>query len=78
LRPALLGYAFHDLGLNKVYLQVFTTNTKARRLYTKLGFRTEGTLRAHYFVNGAFHDMLSMSMLREEFTAPTVAPDEVS
>jgi diamine N-acetyltransferase len=66
LMPAVLRHGFSELGMNKIYLQVFTTNAKARHLYQKLGFREEGVLRAHYFVNGAYHDMVSMSMLREE------------
>jgi RimJ/RimL family protein N-acetyltransferase len=68
LLPAVLGYAFDGLALNKVYLQVFTTNEKAVRLYRKLGFKEEGVLRQHYFVNGAYHDMYSMSVLQGEFT----------
>lgn len=67
MMPAALRYGYQTLGLNKVYLQVFTTNTKAIHLYQKLGFREEGVLRAHYFVNGTYHDMLSLSMLRAEF-----------
>jgi RimJ/RimL family protein N-acetyltransferase len=69
MMPALLGFAFDELGMNKVYLQVFATNTKALGLYRKLGFKDEGVLRAHYFVNDAFHDMVSLSILREEFRA---------
>ena len=57
---------FDELGLNKVYLQVFTTNEKGLKLWTKAGFAIEGVLRQHYFVNGAFHDMYSMSVLKEE------------
>jgi len=67
LLPALLGYAFGDLEMHKVSLQVFTTNTKAVQLYTKLGFQTEGVLRAHYWVQDAYHDMFSMSLLRGEY-----------
>ena len=61
-----LGLRFEDLDLNKVYLQVFTTNEKGHRLWTKAGFAVEGVLRQHYFVNGAFHDMYSMSVLKDE------------
>ena len=66
LMRALVSFAFEDLDLNKVYLQVFTTNEKGLKLWTKVGFTVEGVLRQHYFVNGAFHDMYSMSMLRED------------
>jgi diamine N-acetyltransferase len=75
LLPAVLRFGFDELGLNKVYLEVFTTNTKAANLYRKLGFREEGVLRAHYFVNGAYHDMYSMSILRDEFAALPGQPD---
>jgi RimJ/RimL family protein N-acetyltransferase len=67
LLPAMLKHGFGPLGLNKIYLHVFTSNVKARRLYEKVGFQEEGVLRAHYFVGGAFHDMVSMSVLRQGF-----------
>ena len=66
LMRALVRFGFDELGLNKVYLQVFTTNEKGLKLWTKAGFTVEGVLRQHYFVNGEFHDMYSMSVLREE------------
>ncbi len=63
---AILDFAFRDLDLNKVYLQIFTTNEKGMRLWAKLGFQVEGTLRQHYLVNGEYHDMYSLSILRGE------------
>lgn len=66
LMRAILGFAFEDLELNKVYLQIFTTNEKGLRLWTKAGFQVEGTLRQHYFVDGEYHDMYSLSTLRGE------------
>lgn len=63
---AILDFGFKDLDLNKVYLQIFTTNEKGYKLWTKLGFKVEGTLRQHYLVNGEFHDMYSLSVLRSE------------
>jgi diamine N-acetyltransferase len=66
LMRALVRFGFDELGLNKVYLQVFTTNEKGLKLWTRAGFAIEGVLRQHYFVNGAFHDMYSMSVLKGE------------
>lgn len=66
LMPAVVRFAFDTLDMNKVYLQIFTTNVKGLRLWTKLGFREEGVLRSHYFVGGVYHDMYSLSILRDE------------
>lgn len=76
LMPALLRFGFTELNLNKVYLQIFTTNTKGLHLWTKLGFRIEGTLRAHYFVNDQYHDMYSLSLLRHEFQSADRSAEE--
>ena len=64
LMRAILEFAFDDLELNKVYLQIFTTTEKGLHLWTKAGFQVEGVLRQHYFVNGEYHDMYSLSVLR--------------
>nr|PZN73937.1 MAG: hypothetical protein DIU55_01440 [Bacillota bacterium] len=41
---ALLDEAFGPMGLESVYLRVFSTNRRAIALYEKLGFRPEGLL----------------------------------
>ncbi len=64
---AILRFAFDDLGMNKVYIQLFTSNEKGLRLWTKMGFQVEGTLRAHYLLDGTFHDMVSLSLLGAEW-----------
>lgn len=38
----LLCYAFQELGLHKVYLNVLEGNARARRFYEKCGFAQEG------------------------------------
>jgi RimJ/RimL family protein N-acetyltransferase len=38
----LVTHAFDHLGLASVWLQVFASNTRARRLYERAGFRVEG------------------------------------
>lgn len=66
LMRAIVDFGFEELGLNKVYLQIFTTNEKGLHLWTKIGFTVEGVLRQHYLVNGEYHDMYSLSILRGE------------
>lgn len=40
---ALLAWAFNELGLLEIYLEVFEMNHRAKRLYKKLGFCIEST-----------------------------------
>lgn len=63
----LLKIAFEQLGMNKVCLETFPNNERAKRAYEKLGFKKEGFLRQHYFKEGEFIDSIQMGLLREEF-----------
>lgn len=63
----MLRHAFRDLGLNRVELDVLETNARARRMYEKAGFEVEGTRRQAAFKDGAYVDMVQMSLLRKEF-----------
>ena len=62
-----LDFAFHQLGLNRVFLKVNVDNAPALRLYKKCGFQEEGRLRESIFKNGRFKDQLVMSILSREF-----------
>jgi [ribosomal protein S5]-alanine N-acetyltransferase len=62
-----IGYGFEAMKLRKIYLAVYDNNPKARRLYEKLGFKLEGTLRSHVLVNGAYYDKHLMGLFKEEF-----------
>lgn len=61
----LVFYAFNDLGLNKVYLDVLADNHPAIHIYEKCGFRVEGTLKNHAFKNGAWKDVVVMGVCKE-------------
>ncbi len=63
----LLDYAFGELGLNRVGLSVFEFNEDAISAYDGLGFRVEGRLRRALRRDGAFHDAILMSVLKEEW-----------
>lgn len=65
----LLRHAFQDLNLNRVFLHVFETNERAIRLYTRSGFKMEGTLRNSVFVDGRWLNVVIMAILREEYPA---------
>jgi len=68
----ILDHGFRQLGLHRIFLHVYAFNERAQRVYAKLGFVPEGTLRESYFHDGTYHDTLIMSILEEEWRS---APD---
>jgi RimJ/RimL family protein N-acetyltransferase len=67
----LLRFAFGEVNLNRVYLQVFAYNQRAIRSYEKCGFRHEGTARQAQFREGRYHDVHIMAILFEEWQRHT-------
>lgn len=65
-------WAFHWLGLEKVYLGVFEPNQRALAAYRKAGFQVEARLRRQYFADGRLHDELWMAAYRDHplYTTP--------
>lgn len=63
----MLGFAFGDLNLHRVQLEVFDFNHRARRCYEKAGFQFEGTQREHAFIDGRYVDVHVMGILAAEF-----------
>jgi RimJ/RimL family protein N-acetyltransferase len=66
---ALMEHLYFDRNLNRIELNVFTTNERAIKAYERIGFVHEGTLRDHRYVDGHFEPSFQMSMLRREFEA---------
>jgi RimJ/RimL family protein N-acetyltransferase len=62
----MIDYAFSNLNLRRIWLEVPASNKRAIRLYEGLGFEREGTLRAHAYVAGALHDVILFGLLRED------------
>lgn len=65
----MLDFAFGEQRLERVYLNVFDFNLRARRSYEKVGFKLEATQRHARFHHGEHHDVHLMSILREEWLA---------
>ena len=65
----ILRYAFLELNLRRVTLDVFEYNPRAVRSYEKCGFRHEGRLRRFLYRDGQRHDLIFMGILREEWEA---------
>ena len=63
----MLCYAFNELNLHRVSLDVFEYNPRAVRSYEKAGFVLEGRERKAIQRDGKFWDMIYMGVLREEW-----------
>jgi RimJ/RimL family protein N-acetyltransferase len=64
-----LRYAFIELNLHRVSLDVFEYNPRAVRSYEKAGFRHEGRARGVLHRAGRRWDLIYMGILREEWEA---------
>ena len=64
---ALLAFAFNEMNLHRIYLQVYEDNERAIQAYKKCGFKLEGTLREAIFRKGTYYDEHIMAVLRSEF-----------
>ncbi|RPI51579.1 MAG: N-acetyltransferase [Chloroflexi bacterium] len=64
----ILRYAFDELNLERVGLDVIANNQAAIRAYERVGFRREGAMRRAVLRDGQAHDRLIMGILREEWS----------
>ncbi len=63
----LLNYAFDELGLNRIYLDVLVDNVRANKFYKKCGFKLEGTFREAIMIKGNIYDLNWYSILKKEY-----------
>ena len=62
-------HAFEVLSAHRLWLDVKTHNARARAVYEKEGFCSEGTLRECLKGAEGFESLVVMSMLEHEYTA---------
>lgn len=62
-------FAFAELKLHRLSLDVFSFNPRAERVYQKAGFRQEGVLRDAVLDGDGYADDILMAMLEEEWKA---------
>jgi len=63
----ILRFAFDELNLHWVELEVIDENMRARRCYEKAGFRYEGIRRKAIFLEGGYRASHLMGILQEKF-----------
>ncbi|MBR7837826.1 GNAT family N-acetyltransferase [Actinospica durhamensis] len=65
----ILAHAFETVGVNRIELEVYSFNPRARHVYEKVGFVLEGTKRQALRWNGEWIDADLMAMLRSDWLA---------
>ena len=63
----LLRFYYEELGYHRCESEVYAFNDPSLAFHEKLGFVVEGRRRRAIFTQGAYHDAVTIGLLREEF-----------
>lgn len=63
----LFHYGFGEIGLNKIWTEIYEFDNKKYDLYKKFNFHQDGFLRKQYFYDGKWWGSYLLSLLNEEF-----------
>ena len=61
------AFAFNNLMLHRLSLEVFSFNLRAKAAYIKCGFKQEGVLREAIKSENGYNDIILMSILSHEW-----------
>jgi RimJ/RimL family protein N-acetyltransferase len=62
----LCRFGFEMMNLHRIELEVYADNARARHVYERVGFKTEGCLREAYYKYGRYIDVITMGLLKGE------------
>ncbi|MFC5467527.1 GNAT family N-acetyltransferase [Cohnella suwonensis] len=65
----LVDFAFLEMNLNRLELEVYEFNERAIRSYVSSGFREEGRLRERFYKKGRYVDVVQMGVLKSDWKA---------
>lgn len=63
----LFNYGFLELGLEKIWSELYEFDYKKISLYQKLGMQVDGTLRHQYYYDGKWWDSKLLSILEKDW-----------
>lgn len=63
----LADHAFNQLNLHKISSGMVKGNEASKKAFEKAGFKVEGVLREHFYLNGEHLDCYQMGLLRSEY-----------
>jgi RimJ/RimL family protein N-acetyltransferase len=61
----LVRFAFDEMNLQKLRINVFDYNDRAKHVLETQGFVQEGRLRREFYRDGAYHDIVILSTFRD-------------
>ncbi len=61
----LVRFAFEEMNLRKLRINVFEYNDRAKHVLESQGFVQEGRLRGEFYREGSYHDLLILSIFRD-------------
>jgi RimJ/RimL family protein N-acetyltransferase len=61
------NYAFDFLNLNRIWCKSTAGDDQVARFYEQLGFKIEGLMRQHEYIDGQYVDKVIFGLLRGEF-----------
>jgi len=64
-----IRYTFEDLALEKLCCEVLATNAAVVKMHQRYGFQVDGTLRQHVVKSGERVDVVTLSLLREDWAS---------
>ncbi|MGH4123441.1 MAG: GNAT family N-acetyltransferase [Clostridium sp.] len=64
---AVIDVTFNKIQVNRIEASVSNENNASIRVLEKLGFVKEGVLRKRSYWGGSYHDMVMLSILRDEY-----------
>ncbi|MFN7724244.1 MAG: GNAT family N-acetyltransferase [Rubrivivax sp.] len=59
-------YGFDELGLNRLWSEIYSFDTPKTAFFQRLGFSLDGRHRATHWAEGAWHDSLYFSLLASD------------
>jgi len=68
----MIGYAFDELGLNRLWSEIYAFDEAKTHFFKQLGFVLDGRHRQTHWAEGAWHDSLYFSLLASD-KRPTLA-----
>ena len=67
----MIKYCFEELNLNCLHGTALSYNIASHKMMEKNGYKKDGILRARVYKKGEYHDLVSYSLLREEYLKNT-------